>query len=136
MPSLAAACPRKRGGLDYGEEEALRPGRALEPLPQTQVELHCLSTRRQTDEESPEKNRAEAAFAAHRIQRLLAEKTLIRGEAGLRPVTPGDVVILLRSPKTRRPSIWKRFSGWASPRPAIPARAFWIPARSRPCCAC
>ena len=87
------------GGLDYGEEEALRPGRALEPLPQTQVELHCLSTRRQTDEESPEKNRAEAAFAAHRIQHLLAEKTLIRGEAGLRPVTPGDVVILLRSPK-------------------------------------
>lgn len=88
------------GGLAYGEEEALRPGRPLEPLPQTQVELHCLSTRRQDEDgETPEKNRAEAAFAAERIRTLLAEKTPVRGKDGLRPAEPGDVVILLRSPK-------------------------------------
>ena len=87
------------GGLDYGEAEALRPGRALEPLPQTQVELHCLSTRQEEDAEAPEKNRAEAAFAARRIQQLLEARTPVRGESGLRPVEPGDIVILLRSPK-------------------------------------
>ncbi|MBQ1372446.1 MAG: UvrD-helicase domain-containing protein, partial [Oscillospiraceae bacterium] len=89
------------GGLDYSEAEALRPGRALEPLPQTQVELHCLSTARQTEEgESPEKNRAEAAFVAERIQTLLEDHTLIRDREGLRPLRAGDIVILLRSPKT------------------------------------
>ncbi|MBO4211181.1 MAG: helicase-exonuclease AddAB subunit AddA [Oscillospiraceae bacterium] len=90
----------KTGGLDYGEAEALRPGRALEPLPQTQVELHCLSTARQTEEgETPEKNRAEAAFVAERIRDMLADMTPIRGREGLRPVQPGDIVILLRSPR-------------------------------------
>lgn len=88
------------GGLDYGEAEALRTGRSMDPLPQTQVELHCLCTRQTgEDEESPEKNRAEAAFAARRIRELLESKTLIRGPEGTRPAEPGDVVILLRSPK-------------------------------------
>ena len=88
------------GGLDYGEQEALRPGRPLPALPQTQVELHLLSTR-QPDEgaETPEKTRAEAAFAARRIRALLDEKTPVRDGEDLRPVEPGDIVILLRSPK-------------------------------------
>ena len=88
------------GGLDYGEAEALRPGRPLDPLPQTQVELHCLCTRQTgEDDEAPEKNRAEAAFAARRIRELLDSRTPIRGPEGPRPAEPGDVVILLRSPK-------------------------------------
>ena len=88
------------GGLDYGEQEALRPGRPLPPLPQTQVELHLLSTRQPEEEaETPEKNRAEAAFAARRIRALLDERIPVRDGEGLRPVCPGDVVILLRSPK-------------------------------------
>ena len=87
------------GGLRYGEQEALRPGRPMEPLPQTQVELHCLSTRQSGGAETPDKNRAEAAFAAQRIRELLESRTPVRGPEGLRPVEPGDVVILLRSPK-------------------------------------
>ena len=88
------------GGLDYGEEEALRPGRALEPLPQTQVELHCLSTRTAApDDETPDKALAEAAYAARRIRALLDAGTPVRAAEGLRPVEPGDIVILLRSPK-------------------------------------
>ncbi len=88
------------GGLDYGPQEALRPGRALEPLPEPQVELHCLSTsQREEEAETPEKNRAEAAFAARRIREMLEQGSLIRGENGLRAVEPGDIVILLRSPK-------------------------------------
>ena len=88
------------GGLDYGAEEALRPGRPMEPLPQTQVELHVLSTRQEDEEaETPEKDRAEAEFAARRIRELLDSRTPIRGKEGLRPADPGDIVILLRSPK-------------------------------------
>lgn len=88
------------GGLDYGAAEALQSGRPLEPLPQTQVELHCLSTRQAGEEaEAPEKNRAEAAFAAQRIRSLLDSRTPVRGGDGPRPVEAGDIVILLRSPK-------------------------------------
>ena len=88
------------GGLDYGPLETLRPGRTMAPLPQAQVELHCLSTQQEEDEaETPEKNRAEADFAARRIRSLLEERTPIRDGDKTRPAAPGDIVILLRSPK-------------------------------------
>ena len=87
------------GGLDYGPLETLRPGREMIPLPQTQVELHCLSTAQEEDADTPEKNRAEAAYAARRIRELLEKQTPIRDGNKTRPVEPGDIVILLRSPK-------------------------------------
>ena len=88
------------GGLYYGPSETLRSGRELIPLPQTQVELHCLSTEQEEeDADTPDKNQAEAAFAARRIQMLLEERTPIRDGDKTRPVEPGDIVILLRSPK-------------------------------------
>ena len=88
------------GGLDYGPLETLRPGREMLPLPQTQVELHCLSTAQdEEDAYTPEKNRVEAAFAARRIRELLETQTPIRDGDKTRPVEPGDIVILLRSPK-------------------------------------
>lgn len=88
------------GGLAYGPQERLRPGREMLPLPQSQVELHCLSTEQEdTDADTPEKNRAEADFAARRISRLLADRVPIREADHTRPVEPGDIVILLRSPK-------------------------------------
>lgn len=86
-------CPRV-GGLTYGEQEALHPGRALEPLPQSAVELHCI------EGGSLGKDYRESRFVASRIRQMLEEKTLIRGEDGLRPVKPGDITILLRSPGT------------------------------------
>ncbi len=79
------------GGLYYGEGEALRPGRQLDSLPDTEVELHAV----EVDEETyPE----EAAYVADQIQTILDGKHLIRGENGLRAVCPEDIVILLRSP--------------------------------------
>lgn len=88
------------GGLDYGPLERLRPGRELVPLPQTQVELHCLSTEQEdTEADIPEKNRSEAAFAAQRIRGLLEAQIPVRVGEKTRPVEPGDIVILLRSPK-------------------------------------
>ena len=90
------------GDLTYGPAEALLPGQPKQPLPQTQVELHCLSTKADgSDEEAetPEKTKAEARYVARRVRRLLAEKTPVRTQNGTRPVEPGDIVILLRSPR-------------------------------------
>lgn len=88
------------GGLAYGPTEALHPGAEKTALPQTQVELHCLSTKPlDADAETPEYNRAEAEFVARRIRRLLTEHTQIRDGEKTRDVRPGDIAILLRSPK-------------------------------------
>ena len=83
---------RRVGGLDYGEEEALREGIAHRPLPDPGVELHVLETTQDTGME-------EAAFVAERIKTMLRSGTMVREGDSLRPVTPGDIVILLRSAK-------------------------------------
>lgn len=87
------------GDLIYGEEESLKPGKPHPELPYTPVELHCIATTTAADEDAPEKRDAEAAFVAARIRRLLDDKVPVRDNDGLRPVTPGDIVILLRTVK-------------------------------------
>lgn len=87
---------RQVGDLDYGEAESLRPGdRPFPPLPQTAVELHCLTNSDDTDKQ--DKRNLEAEFVAQRISRMLQEKTLITDGEGTRPVRPGDITILMRS---------------------------------------
>lgn len=88
------------GGLDYGNSEALRPGLPDTAMDYPQVELHCLSTKQDAeDADTPDKNRAEAEFAARRVRELLDSRLPVREKNGRRPVEPGDVVILLRSPR-------------------------------------
>lgn len=97
---FSACMSESVGGLAYGPTEALYPGAEKTALPQTQIELHCLSTKPQDgDTEAPEYNRAEAEFVARRIRRLLTEHTQIRDGEKTRDVRPGDIVVLLRSPK-------------------------------------
>ena len=79
------------GGLHYGENEALVEGIPHDPLNDPAVELYALQARQ---ESYPE----EAAFVAQRIRQMIDEKTVIRSTEGFRPVTPDDIVILLRSP--------------------------------------
>ncbi len=104
-PEVLAACNdvfrlimRKAvGDLDYGDEESLRAGRTFPALPQTPVELHCLTN---TDREHPvDKRDLEAEFVAARIRKMLDEKMQITNETGdgLRTVRPGDIVILMRA---------------------------------------
>ncbi len=87
-------CPQV-GGLYYGEAEALLAGIPHEKLPQTAVELHCIELMGGAN-----KYESEARFVADRIKELLNSQTMIPGTSGLRPVTPEDIVILLRSPGT------------------------------------
>ena len=82
------------GGLDYGPSEALREGVPRERLPENAAELWVLTG-------AQDSKAGEAAFVAKRIRQMLEEGTVVRGETGLRPVTPGDIVILMRAPGSR-----------------------------------
>ena len=80
------------GGLEYGEDEALREGFPHTPLGEPEVELWAIDVQESTYEE-------EAAFVAKRIRELTDGTHFIRqGKDGLRPIEIGDVAILLRSP--------------------------------------
>ena len=81
----------KVGGLVYGEAEELREGVPHEPLPDKAVELYAIEVQEDAYSE-------EASFVAERIQTMLQSGTLIRKNGSLQPVTPEDIVILLRSP--------------------------------------
>ncbi len=79
------------GGLTYGDGEALREGVSHDPLPDPAVELHALEIREDTYAE-------EAAFVAARVREMLDSGSVVRDGDHFRPVTPDDIVILLRSP--------------------------------------
>ncbi len=89
------------GELDYTADQALVPGAAFPPADRP-VELALLDLS-ETGEEKTDKNLLEARWAAGRIRRLLDEGTLIGPEGEQRPLEPGDVMILLRSPGTVLP---------------------------------
>ncbi len=79
------------GGLVYGEEEMLREGIPHVILPEPEVELYGIRVEQDAYCE-------EAAFVADKILQLLDGSHMVRDGENLRPITPGDIVILLRSP--------------------------------------
>ncbi len=79
------------GGLEYGEEEALREGIPHVPLGEPEVELWAIPVAESTYEE-------EAAFVARRIAELTDGTHYVRNGEQLRPIRTEDVAILLRSP--------------------------------------
>lgn len=81
------------GGLTYGDEEKLNEGIAHEAVSEPEVELYAIDVQ---ENKYPE----EAAFTAKRICQLLDGKHLIREKDALRPITAGDIAILLRSPNS------------------------------------
>ena len=79
------------GGLVYGEQEELKEGIPHIPLNDREIELYGIDVREDTYTE-------EAAFVAERISDLLDGSHMVRQGEMLRPITPEDIVILLRSP--------------------------------------
>ena len=79
------------GGLQYGEDESLREGVPHISFNDHEVELYGIQVNEDTYAE-------EAAFTAQRISELLDGKHMIRRGEKLCPITPDDIVILLRSP--------------------------------------
>ena len=81
----------KVGGLEYGEAEMLREGIPHVSIHDREVELYGIDVQEDTYGE-------EATFVAKRISELLDGGHMVRDGEQLRPVTPADIVILLRSP--------------------------------------
>ena len=79
------------GGLEYSEDEMLREGLPHVTLPESEVELYGVQIQEDTYQE-------EANFVAQRIATLLDGTHMVRQNDVLRPITPDDIVILLRSP--------------------------------------
>lgn len=87
-----SACMSKDvGGLCYDDAEMLHEGVPHVSLNDPEVELYGVDVREDTYEE-------EASFVTQRILELLDGKHMVRSGDSLRPITPDDIVILLRSP--------------------------------------
>ena len=79
------------GGLEYGPDEALNEGLAHKPIDEKEIELYGICVQEDTYAE-------EAEFVAKRISQLLDGTHMVRDGESLRPIRPGDIAILLRSP--------------------------------------
>ena len=92
---------RQMGEMDYGPEEQLYPGARFTAAPDRETELHLVSVEN-TEDEDFDRTRVEADFVAGMVRRMLDDGYPVQGEDGaLRPVEPEDIVILMRSPRSR-----------------------------------
>ncbi len=91
------------GEMDYGEDERLRPGADYPPRTDCGTEFHLLDLPVQSGEERVRASEAEAAFVADYIADLLSSGFAIQDDAtrSPRPARQEDIVILMRSPRTR-----------------------------------
>ncbi len=90
----AAMCPAV-GEMDYGEEDRLLPQAQYDYSRPRPVVLALV------DPPAEERETAEADYIAGEIEALLAAGATVEENGVRRPMTPGDVCILLRSPKTK-----------------------------------
>ena len=93
---------RAVGELDYTDREELRPGRTDWPAGEAyRTELHVVDLEGMDDQEGApvDKSLLEARAVVRRAAELLEQGLPVPdGAGGQRPVEPGDMVILLRSP--------------------------------------
>ena len=93
---FGAILSEEMGEMDYTNQEKLYFGAEYYTPAERDVEFHLVSVE-DTEEERFDRVEAEARFVARRIRALLNEGFPVQGENGqLRPVTPEDIVILMR----------------------------------------
>jgi ATP-dependent helicase/nuclease subunit A len=87
------------------------------------------------DEEAPEKTEVEASYVARRVRDMLdGGMPVSDGAGGKRPVTPRDIVILMRSPEGAQPVTTGRLRRRALPPISIKPRDLWARRKSlSPC---
>ena len=101
---FGAILSEEMGEMDYTDQEKLYFGAEYYAPVERDVEFHLVSVE-DTEDERFDRVEAEARFVARRIRALLNEGFPVQGENGqLRPVTPEDIVILMRSPSSRLPA--------------------------------
>ncbi len=92
---------RRMGEMNYGPQERLYFGAEYyPPHDDTAAEYHFLNAD-DTEEERLDRSVVEARFVAHRIRQMLDQGYPVTDGDGLRPCTPEDFVILMRSPRSR-----------------------------------
>ena len=94
---FSALMSREVGEIDYDESESLVPAASYPEHPAADTQMILLEN---ADEESSDAL-AEASFVAQKIQSLLDEGFPVTEDGALRPIRPGDICILLRSPKNK-----------------------------------
>lgn len=134
---------RELGELNYGPRERLYPPEGSEPEGEPRVELDILSVRTpqitgskskkaapqpapaEDEEDAPDKTALEAAFAARRIKELVGHET-VTGENGVRrPMTYGDIAVLMRSPRPVQ-AVWEQvFAAEGVPLSAVQPTSFF-----------
>nr|WP_297173802.1 helicase-exonuclease AddAB subunit AddA [uncultured Agathobaculum sp.] len=104
---FSAVMGERVGGMRYTDREALHLGAdyypdADEARYKTEV-LLVDAAKLGEDDDAPDKMELEARLATQRIREMLDGGFPVtdKDTGALRPVTPGDIVILLRSPKTK-----------------------------------
>ncbi|MBR0282525.1 MAG: UvrD-helicase domain-containing protein, partial [Oscillibacter sp.] len=95
------------GEMSYGPEESLYFGAEYyPPRDDCATEFHLISARRRSADDDPDappvrRVTAEARFVARRIRELLDGAFPVTTPDGTRPCRPEDIVILMRSPRSR-----------------------------------
>jgi len=93
------------GGIEYGEEEALKPSASYPPhpaAPSPEVEFYLLESEGGEEDFTPIER--EARFIARRIKKMVESEEFHVWDKGLgtyRPVEYRDVALLLRAPQDR-----------------------------------
>ncbi|MBQ3104151.1 MAG: helicase-exonuclease AddAB subunit AddA [Oscillospiraceae bacterium] len=106
----------RAGEMDYGEEERLNFGAAyFEDKSGCETEYHMVTFTGENEVEEEEGSTGlatlEARFVARKIRQLLDEGFPVRGESGEeRRIREEDIVILMRSPNTRKEEVAKALS--------------------------
>lgn len=89
------------GELDYNDEAALKCGADYySKTGELPAELMVVELPEGGEEERPDKARIEALAVAEKINELVRAGTQVKSGDGERPVQYGDIVILMRSPKS------------------------------------
>ena len=105
------------GEMEYGPEETLHFGAEYyPPRSDCAVELHVIDARRRSADDDPEhppvrRVTAEARFAARRIREFLdGGFPVTDADGNFRPCRPEDIVILMRSPRSRIAAFFEALS--------------------------
>ncbi len=86
------------GEMNYGEGERLIPSATYPDSGSCITEYHRIATRSSSSDDAAEE---EAFHVAAQIEKLLNSGFLVSEKGEQRPIQPGDICILLRSPKKR-----------------------------------
>ncbi|PWM41176.1 MAG: helicase-exonuclease AddAB subunit AddA [Clostridiales bacterium] len=90
-----ALMSRRVGQIDYDEDERLVPLGGFPQSPRAGISLELLDMS-ESEEQAAE---SEARYVAARIAGMLRDREQVSDHGAMRPVRPGDIGILLRSPR-------------------------------------